>query len=73
MISSSAGSSPCVATARSVAIWTGISAVSRRGRSCLHGAEQQRAFKGRVLVVWAREDKGMPPEHAERLSDCFEN
>ena len=39
----------------------------------LEWAEQQRAFTGHVLVVWAREDKLMPPEHAERLADCFEN
>ena len=39
----------------------------------LEWAEQQRAFKGHVLVVWAREDKLMPPGHAERLADCFEN
>ena len=39
----------------------------------LDWAEQQRAFKGHVLVVWAREDKLMPAEHAERLADYFEN
>lgn len=39
----------------------------------LHWAEQQRAFAGQVLVVWAREDKLMPPEHAERLADFYEN
>ena len=39
----------------------------------LHWAEQQRAFAGQVLVVWAREDKLMPPEHAERLVDFYEN
>ena len=38
----------------------------------LEWAEQQCAFKGHVLVVWAREDRLMPPEHAERLADCFE-
>ena len=26
-----------------------------------------------MLVVWAREDKLMPPEHARRLADHFEN
>ena len=36
-------------------------------------AEQQRAFRGHVLVVWAREDKLMPHEHAERLANCFGN
>ncbi len=39
----------------------------------LEWAEQQRAFTGSVLVVWAREDKLMPPEHAERLAAHFEN
>ena len=39
----------------------------------LDWAEQQRAFTGQVLVVWAREDRLMPPEHAERLADHFEN
>ena len=36
-------------------------------------AEQQRSFRGPVLIVWAREDKLMPPVHAERLAECFEN
>ena len=39
----------------------------------LDWSEQQRAFKGQVLVVWAREDKLMPPEHARRLAEHFEN
>ena len=39
----------------------------------LDWAEQQRPFAGQVLVVWAREDKLMPPEHAERLADFYEN
>ena len=39
----------------------------------LDWAEEQRAFTGQVLVVWAREDKLMPPEHAERLAEWFEN
>ena len=36
-------------------------------------AEQQRSFRGPVLIVWAREDKLMPPVHAERLAEHFEN
>ena len=36
-------------------------------------AERQRAFTGQVLVVWAREERLMPPEHAERLAVHFEN
>ena len=39
----------------------------------LEWAEEQRVFKGQVLVVWAREDKLMPLAHAERLADHFEN
>ena len=39
----------------------------------LEWAEEQRAFKGEVLVVWAREDRLMPPEHARRLAEHFEN
>ena len=38
----------------------------------LNWAEQQRAFKGQVLVVWAREDKLMPAKHAQRLAEHFE-
>ena len=45
----------------------------RRSSRLLEWAEQQRAFTGSVLVVWAREDKLMPPEHAERLAAHFEN
>ena len=36
-------------------------------------AEQQRSFRGPVLIVWAREDKLMPPAHAERLAEHFES
>ena len=36
-------------------------------------AEQQRSFRGPVLIVWARGDKLMPPVHAERLAEHFEN
>ena len=39
----------------------------------LEWAEQQRAFTGPVLIVWAREEKLMPPEHAERLAKHFAN
>ncbi len=39
----------------------------------LEWAEQQRSFRGPVLIVWAREDKLMPRAHAERLSEHFEN
>ena len=46
--------------------------VPKRGQ-LLEWAEQQRSFQGRVLIVWAREDKLMPPAHAERLANHFEN
>lgn len=36
-------------------------------------ADKQRSFPGPVLIVWAREDKLMPPRHAERLAEHFEN
>lgn len=36
-------------------------------------AEEQKAFRGNVLIVWAREDKLMPPEHAELLAEHFQN
>lgn len=36
-------------------------------------AARQRAYPGRVLVVWAREDRLMPPAHAERLVTHFGN
>ena len=39
----------------------------------LEWAAKQRAFTGQVLVVWAREDKLMPPDHAPRLVEQFEN
>ena len=42
-------------------------------KQLLKWAEQQRSFRGPVLIVWAREDKLMPPTHAERLAEHFEN
>ena len=39
----------------------------------LEWAEQQRAFDGPVLIVWARDEKLMPPEHAVRLAEHFDN
>ena len=36
-------------------------------------ADQQRTFAGPVLIIWAREDKLMPPTHAERLAEHFPN
>jgi len=39
----------------------------------LQWAERQRSFQGPTLIVWAREDKLMPPAHAKRLAAHFEN
>ncbi|MXV89801.1 MAG: alpha/beta hydrolase [Acidimicrobiia bacterium] len=36
-------------------------------------ADQQRSFAGPVLIIWARDDKLMPPTHAERLASHFGN
>jgi len=36
-------------------------------------ADQQRSFAGPVLIIWARDDKLMPPTHAQRLADHFPN
>lgn len=42
-------------------------------QTLLEWAEHQRAFTGPVLVVWARDDKLMPPDHARRLAKHFAN
>ena len=42
-------------------------------KQLLEWAEQQRSFRGPVLIVWAREDKLMPAAHAKRLAEHFEN
>ena len=42
-------------------------------KQLLEWAEHQRAFAGAVLVVWARDDKLMPLQHAERLAEHFEH
>ena len=39
----------------------------------LEWADQQRTFAGPVLIVWARHDNLMPPAHAERLAEHFQN
>ena len=39
----------------------------------LEWADDQRSFRGEVLIVWAREDKLMPTVHAQRLAEHFEN
>ena len=42
-------------------------------KELLEWAERQRAFQGKVLIIWAREDRLMPPSDAERLAEHFEN
>ena len=42
-------------------------------KQLLEWADQQRTFAGPVLIVWARHDKLMPPTHAERLAQHFQN
>ena len=42
-------------------------------RQLLEWADRQRSFRGSVLIVWAREDRLMPPAHAERLAEHFED
>ncbi|HEU4544100.1 MAG TPA: alpha/beta hydrolase [Jiangellaceae bacterium] len=39
----------------------------------LEWAERQRAFDRPVLVVWATEDRLMPREHGQRLTELFPN
>ncbi len=36
-------------------------------------ADQQRRFAGPVRIIWARDDKLMPPAHAEQLADDFQH
>ena len=42
-------------------------------KQLIEWADQQRSFGGQVLIVWARDDKLMPPAHAERLAKHFQN
>jgi pimeloyl-ACP methyl ester carboxylesterase len=39
----------------------------------LKAAERLPSFNGPVLVVWARGDRVMPPEHGRRLAELFPN
>ena len=39
----------------------------------LEWADHQRIFASPVLIIWARDDKLMPPAHAERLAQHFQN
>ncbi len=40
-------------------------------RDTLEAAERLRSFERPALVVWAKEDRVMPPEHGRRLADLF--
>ena len=42
-------------------------------KQLLEWADHQRSFGGPVLIVWERDDKLMPPAHAERLAKHFQN
>ena len=42
-------------------------------KQLLEWADQQRTFAGPVLIVWARDDKLMPPTHAERLAEHLQD
>ena len=44
-----------------------------RFKQLLAWADEQRTFAGPVLIIWAREDKLMPPTHAEQLAEHFQN
>src|SRR5262249_34007840 len=47
-----------------------VRSVPKKGE-LLEWAERQRAFDRPVLVVWAPEDRIMPPEHGRRLAQLF--
>ena len=40
-------------------------------RDTLEAAERLRSFERPALVVWAKEDRVMPPEHGRRLAELF--
>ncbi|MDE0450296.1 MAG: alpha/beta hydrolase [Gammaproteobacteria bacterium] len=42
-------------------------------RQLLEWAGRQKDYRGPVLIVWARDDRLMPPAHAERLVTHFPN
>jgi pimeloyl-ACP methyl ester carboxylesterase len=42
-------------------------------RLLIRAAERLPGFSGPVLVVWARGDRVMPPEHGSRLAELFPN
>ena len=67
---SAPGSARCATTPRSAATY--LRAVPQPHR-LLAWADQQRTFTGPVLIICARDDKLMPPTHAERLADHFGN
>lgn len=40
-------------------------------RDTLDAAERLRSFHRPALVVWAKEDRAMPPEHGRRLAELL--
>jgi pimeloyl-ACP methyl ester carboxylesterase len=48
-----------------------LRAVGRDRRVLLGAAERLAGFDGPALVVWAREDRVMPPEHGRRLAELL--
>ena len=70
---SGVGSIRCATTPRSAATSPSASATSPKPQELLEWADQQRTFAGSVLIIWARHDKLMPPTHAARLAEHFEN
>ena len=67
---SGAGSVRCATTARPAATYL---RTVPKPQQLVEWADQQRTFAGPVLIIWAREDKLMPPAHAERLAEHFQN
>jgi pimeloyl-ACP methyl ester carboxylesterase len=43
------------------------------GRELLAATDSLESFTHPVLVVWANEDRVMPPEHGRRLAEIFPN
>jgi pimeloyl-ACP methyl ester carboxylesterase len=48
-----------------------LRAVAADKRLLLRAADRLPAYGGRALVVWARKDRVMPPEHARRLAELL--
>jgi pimeloyl-ACP methyl ester carboxylesterase len=48
-----------------------LRAIAADKRLLLRAADQLRGYSGRALVVWARKDRVMPPEHGRRLTELL--